>query len=318
MLAIYATDVAPRQSRPREVAGRIGRLLDWWGDKRLSDVTGHTCRAYAEHRGTTGARRELEDLRAAIIHHRKEGLCREVVEVVLPEKSEPRDLWITRDEAARLLWTAWRKREVQRGELTDRHPWRHVARFILVALRTGTRAGAVCSAAFEPLDGFGWVNIERGVFFRRPHGERETKKRKPPVRIPAGLLAHMRRWARGQTFVVEWNGRAVKDVDKAFRNVTRAAGLPHVTPHVLRHSAATWLMQSGLEKWEVAGFLGMTEETLDRVYAHHHPDYQAEVAAAIEHGHRNRSRGNSAEKIGPKEREQTRTNVVRLSRKSMT
>ena len=30
------------------------------------------------------ARRELEDLRAAINHHRREGLCSEIVSVVLP------------------------------------------------------------------------------------------------------------------------------------------------------------------------------------------------------------------------------------------
>jgi glycosyltransferase involved in cell wall biosynthesis len=40
--------------------GRCERLLGFWGDKRLSDVTGWTCRAYAEHRGGQGAaRREL-------------------------------------------------------------------------------------------------------------------------------------------------------------------------------------------------------------------------------------------------------------------
>jgi integrase len=315
VLAIYAADVAPKHSRPRETAGRISRLLDWWGDKRLSDVTGATCRAYADYRACTGARRELEDLRAAIVYHRKEGLCREVVEVVLPPKSESRERWITRSEAARLVWTAWRHREVQKGVETDRRPWQHVARFILVALKTGTRAGAICSASFKPLDGCGWVDIERGVFYRRPHGERETKKRKPPVRIPTGLLAHMRRWARRQTFVVEWRRGKVKDVDKAFRKVAKAAGMADVTPHTLRHSAATWLMQSGMEMWDVAGYLGMTEETLERVYAHHHPDHQSGVVKAIEHGHRKNRK--PTEKMPPETREQRRTNVVDLARKSI-
>jgi integrase len=317
VLAIYAADVAPKHSRPRETAGRISRLLDWWGDKRLSDVTGATCRAYADYRACTGARRELEDLRAAIVYHRKEGLCREVVEVVLPPKSESRERWITRSEAARLVWTAWRHREVQKGVETDRRPWRHVARFILVALKTGTRVGAICSASFEPFQGRGWVDLERGVFYRRPHGEAETKKRKPPVRIPPGLLSHMKRWRdrNRQTYVVEWRRRPVKDVDKAFRKAAAAAGLPDVTPHVLRHSAATWLMQSGVDKWEAAGFLGMTEETLDRVYAHHHPDHQSGATAAIEHGHRRPRK--DAEKIPPEPREQRRTNVVDLARKSI-
>jgi integrase len=54
-----------------------------------------------------------------------------------------------------------------------------------------------------------------------------------------------------------------------------------VTPHTLRHTTATWLMQAGVDKWKAAGFLAMTMETLERVYGHHHPDYQDEASDAI-------------------------------------
>ena len=66
----------------------------------------------------------------------------------------------------------------------------------------------------------------------------------------------------------------MQSVDKAFGNVVRAAGLGHdVTPHVLRHTAATWLMQAGTDVWEAAGYLGMTVEMLSQRYGHHHPDH---------------------------------------------
>jgi hypothetical protein len=45
---------------------------------------------------------------------------------------------------------AWRYREIQKGKATDRRSRQHVAKFILVALCTGTRASAVCEAALEP------------------------------------------------------------------------------------------------------------------------------------------------------------------------
>ena len=152
------------------------------------------------------ARRELEDLRAAINHHRREGLCNKVVEVVLPPERPPRERWLTRSEAARLIWSAWRYREVQKGRQTDRRSRQHVAHFILVALYTGTRASAVCGAALQATVGHGWVDLDRGVFYRRPAGHRETKKRQPPVPLPDQLLAHLRRWKRrGQRFAVEWN-----------------------------------------------------------------------------------------------------------------
>ena len=74
--------------------------------------------------------------------------------------------------------------------------------------------------------------------------------------------------------MVEWNGKPVKAIEKAFAHVVADAGLgPDVTPHVLRHTAATWMMQSGTSPWEAAGYLGMTVEMLLERYGHHHPDH---------------------------------------------
>jgi len=276
VLTIYIRDVVPRHSRPDETRGRIRALDSFFGDRMLSYITGETCRAYAAQRSTdTAARRELEDLRAAINHHRREGLCNKVIEVVLPPERPPRERWLTRSEAARLIWSAWRYREVQKGKPTNRRSRQHVARFILVALYTGTRAGAVCGAAFEPIVGRGRIDLDRGVFYRRPAGQRETKKRQPPVPLPDQLLAHLRRWQRrGQRFAVEWNGQPVQRVKKAFANAVADAGLgADVTPHVLRHTSATWLMQARTDLWQAAGYLGMTVEMLSARYGHHHPDY---------------------------------------------
>jgi hypothetical protein len=87
VLACYGKAKGASQSRPKETAGRIGRLLEFFGDKMLCDVNGDLCRAYVIQRSTdAAARRELEDLRAAINHHRREGLCSQVVAIVLPEE----------------------------------------------------------------------------------------------------------------------------------------------------------------------------------------------------------------------------------------
>ena len=190
VIALYGRDVAPKHSRPRETAQRIAALLGFFGDKVLSDINGTLCRAYVEHRGSiAAARRELEDLRAAINHHRKEGLCSAIVEVVLPRGcAGARALAHAGRGGARCLWAAWRYREVQKGKPTGRRSRQHVARFILLALYTGTRAGAVCGAALQPTIGRGWIDVARGVFYRRADGERETKKRKPPVPLPPELL----------------------------------------------------------------------------------------------------------------------------------
>jgi integrase len=307
-LNVYLADRAGKHARPEETKQRVLTLADFWQSYTLADVNGTRCREYVawrvgqpwrsakpEQTGNTprlvteaAARRELEDLRAAINHHRREGLCSEIVSVVLPEKTPSREQWLTRAQAARLLWAAWRARQVMRDQRTQRAVGQHVARFILVGLYTGSRHAAICNAALMPTIGRGHVDLDRGVFYRRAKGARETKKRQPPVRLPSRLLAHLRRWQQlgiANQAVVEWNGKPIRSVRKAFAAAVNAARLDSldgtVTPHVLRHTAATWAMQAGGDLWQIAGFLGMTVEVLERVYGHHHPDFQRDAAEAV-------------------------------------
>lgn len=279
VLSIYDADARDKQANLRVFDATVERLAIWWGGKMLSAVNGEACRAYVEHRkkeyqrrhreaqaempiekrtesrpngGTGGACRDLEVLRAAINHHAKEGLHRGIVRVSLPQRGNPRDRWLTRGEAARLLWVCWRAREMQRchrgpnkGKIivTDKRPLRHLARFILIGLYTGTRAAAIASASPRRAVGNSYVDLERGIFFRLAEGQRATNKRQTPVPLPEHLLAHMRRWASlgiAKEHFVEWRGKPVKSVKTAFETAVQKAGLEgNVTPHTLRHTAAT-------------------------------------------------------------------------------
>ena len=77
---------------------------------------------------------------------------------------------------------------------------------------------------------------------------------------------HLRRWAalgyNRKTSVVEFNGKPVKSVRKAFARAAAEAELDGVTPHVPGHTAASWAMQAGADPYAAADFLGMTIETL--------------------------------------------------------
>ena len=90
----------------------------------------------------------------------------------------------------------------------------------------------------------------RKVIYRRNPGEAETKKQKTPVPIADPLLAHLRRWKRHSNalYVVTWDGARMAEIRRAFESAVRLAGLDDlVTPHTLRHTCATWLMQNGVE-----------------------------------------------------------------------
>lgn len=274
----------PKKNAPKgviETMLRIAALRKFWRAKMLSEVTGDNCRAYAATRTEGAARRELEDLRSAINHHRREGLHDRIVSVVLPDKGEARERWLTRQEAAQLIRSAWRYREVQNFRATDRYTRRHVAKFMLVASYMGSRASVICSASIEPKrpKGRAWIDLANGGYYGRPAGERQTNKRKQTERVPPALLAHLRRWrARGQHYVVEWNGAPIKRISKAHAAAVVDAGFePDVTPHTWRHCAATWLLQRGKRPIDIADFLGMTVDVLMRVYGHHSPHHAIDL-----------------------------------------
>ncbi|MAN75998.1 MAG: integrase [Rhizobiales bacterium] len=302
--AIYLRDRVPEQKRPEKAAASFVQLLEWWGEKTLGEINGRSCRDYVEWRCShawksakpdvtgkpprmvtpAGARRELEDLRAAVNYHQAEGYHREIVRVTLPPKGKPRHRYLRRSELARMVWVAWRRREdakvvqgPRKGSPTksSRRPSRHIARFLLVGAYTGTRAAAIGSAAFEPTPGHGWGDLKSGLFYRAEEGARETNKRQPTILLPRRLLMHLRRWKRAnpkQRFVVEWNGKPVREVNNGFAKVAALAGLrPEVIPHTLRHTCATWLSQRGASMADAAGYLGMSQEVFERVYRHHSP-----------------------------------------------
>jgi integrase len=214
----------------------------------------------------------------------------------LPDKGNPRERYLTRSEAAALLWAAlgwekvgsgenayWKRRRYHRGT--------HLARLILIGLYTGTRPGAIKSLQWIRNTSGGWADLDRGVIFRRAEGERVAhNKRKPPVKMARRLLVHMKRWKRmdgwegdkiGLRNIVHYYGKPVVKENKAFRAAIAAAGLSSdVTPHILRHTRGTWLAQANVKPNEAAASLGLTVEEYERTYLHNDPEFQQSAADA--------------------------------------
>jgi integrase len=273
-------------ARPKALAQRIDAILDFWGEKTLSDISRTTCKEYENQRGSSSAaRRELEDLRSAVNMAIADGVCRHKIVVTVPDAPPKRTTFLSESEVAEILWRAYKTRQTFKGEPTKHFPTRHVARFIICAVYTGSRSARIWRASFEKEEGRPYVDVERGLFHRTWQGENvPVNKRAPVQRIPNRLLAHLRRWRRmGAKYVCEYQGRPA-DPKKAFARLVRAV-FPgtdmQVVRHTFRHTAATWLMQRQADKFEAAGYLGMTIKTLESTYGHHHPDHQSSVGAAF-------------------------------------
>ena len=255
---------------PWRIAAAIKALAPFWRGRTVGEVTRETCRAYVAARGRSAgtARRELGVLRAAINHEHRAGHLTRTVAVLLPDRPEPRDRWLTRGEAAALL----------RAALAEPRVRLHLPLFILIGLYTGARKGAILALRWAQIDlAAGRIN------FNTP-GAKRTNKRRARIPIPVRLLGHLRRASkRGSpmSYVISENGERLGDIKRSFASACRRAGLERVNPHVLRHTCATWLMQRGVPMWEAAGYLAMSRETLERVYGHHHPDYLRGAAEAL-------------------------------------
>lgn len=262
-------DKLDAQLKPSEahILYDIGHLTKWWGTKCVSDINSTTCKSYVKHRrGIASARRELAFLGAAVKHWNAEhGPLKAVPVVVLPPAREARSHWMTREQAARFLWEARKKS-------------RHLARFFIIGWYTGTRRAKICGLRWSMVD------FKTKIMQRRPPGTPEAKNKKaPPVRMGRRLMAHMRRWKRMDgkkaEFVITYQGKRVKNPIRIWDETRRAAKLPaYITPHILRHTRATNMMQQRKDPWEASKALGMSLEMLTKVYGHHHPDWQKDVS----------------------------------------
>lgn len=288
VLAYYVQEHVPTVARPDVIDRSIPALTEWWRGKSIADIKKSSCRRYVTWR--TGkdetnrnpdpksedtARRDLVVLEAAVNFYHDEFILSAVPNVTKPPKAETSGDWITRSQAAVLLWFAWRRKKA-----------RHLARLILIMLYTGTRPGAALKLRWIPSGKGGWIDVENGRIYRRAQGAIETKKRQPSSAIHWRLLPHLRRWKKkdeiaGIDLVVHFYGEPILRVAKGWQELRKATGLPSwVIPYTCRHSAATWQMQAGTDLFQAAGLLGMSVEMLRKVYGHHHPDFQSEAAQA--------------------------------------
>lgn len=260
ILSAYADEHLKHVVSGKHILYDIGHLNKWWGTKRVTDITATTCRAYVSTRNAGAcARRELAFLRASIRYWQKEyAPTMAIPRMAFPSKPAPRQDFMTRNEAARFLWKA------------RRTP--HLARFFIVGWYTGSRRSIITGLKWS------MVNLETGVMQRKERNAIQTKKRSPPVKLGNRVLAHLRRWRRmdaAATHIVSFRGEAIHRPVRSWERIRRAAGLPeYITPHILRHSRATHMLQQGISLWDTANYLGMSVEVLAKHYGHHQPGWQ--------------------------------------------
>lgn len=265
VLLYYKRNRVPETRSSKNIEYTIASLEQWWGDKTAADIFTENCKTYARTKSGPAARRDLETLRAAAnLWHKEKSKFNSMPVFWMPPKAEARERWLTRPEARRLRRAAM--------------VYPHLYRFIVIGLLSGSRTAAILSLQWD------WIDFEARTMRRRAPGTAEDpQKRTPAFRMGRALTRILTIWKRrdealGIPWVIHYNGQPVKRLQRTWRAACKTAKLKGVSPHTMRHTRATWLMQRGVGEWEAGGHLGMSPETLRRVYGKHHPDFQKNAA----------------------------------------
>jgi len=276
----------------------LQELKRYFGDLSLSDlakpvvVAGETrtiCHAYALDqeqggRAKSTIRTRLMFLRAVLNWAERRRIIEHSPYVWVPSASPPRDIVASEDDVMRMLAACTNPR---------------IKLFILLAVATGARRQAILDLTWDRVD------LQRGIIdYRIPDPasvlRRRRRKGRSVVEIGESLravLAEARAQAR-TAYVIEYRNKPLSNqtLYDWWRDVVVRAGVDsRITPHVLRHSVATWLADRNVDMRKIQKLLGHHSIVItETVYAKYRKGYLQEAAQilddAIEEARGNRPR----------------------------
>ena len=264
----------PSQDNARGFYRQLNRFFEREGLRFVSDLTYDAQGAYIAWRRQEAARqgrtlsngtvsRELDVVKAALRQFHRRGLLKDVPYIRSLPAPPPRDRFLTPDECQRLL---------------DACHEPHLQLFVLISLHTLQRPSAVLDLQCSQVD-----VARKRVHFLAP-GETQSNKRRPTVPISDTLLQPLTAAldASESGFVIEYQGRRVRSIKKAFKTACQRARLERVIPYTLRHTGATLLAAAGVPMRQIAGMLGHSQLHTTERYAKHAPDFLRQASAALD------------------------------------
>jgi integrase len=225
---------------------------------------------YEKRRGVAPGtvRRELGGLRTVLVWASEMKLIRHddlpsFKKDVLPAEGAPRDKFLTASQE-RALWDKAMAWDDARVKL-----------FIALGLETAARREAILDLTWDRVD----LDLKQ-IDYRVP-GRRVTKKRRVRVPISDRLMpVLLDAYADAEARVMgPPTGRVigVADIRKPLDRFLKEAGVPWVTPHVLRHTWGSLKAMKGAPLYDIASVMGDTIATINKYYLHLTPDHLRSV-----------------------------------------
>ncbi|NCU10713.1 MAG: site-specific integrase [Sphingomonadaceae bacterium] len=261
--------------RPENVERVIRvHLLPRWGKERADAITTRDVAKWlAEKRKSGLAPATVEKLKVTLgrsfqlaIRAGVKGVKFNPAQAIPREKfNNARDRFLTAEEAARLLKAAEQSLNPQ------------LKNIIGLLLLTGARRGELLYAKWEHID------LERKLWFL-PMTKNGTSRYVPLSKPALDIINQLPRFdgcpwllpnpaSKGKT--------PYTDLKHPFDTARQAAGLPDVSLHTLRHSAASFMVNAGIDIYAVGRILGHKSIVSSQRYSHLANDT---LLAAVEAG----------------------------------
>jgi integrase len=266
LVAAYLNDKDKTAIRAKDLRGSWKQAEATFGHLRPDQITRDLCRAYRDERYAKGrmpatVRKELETVRAAMNFHGKRSAVFE-----LPPQPRAKERFLSKEEARALVRAA--------------RPFSHIRAFVVLSLTTAARQSALLELTWDRVD------FKRGrVSLALGDDMDEARKRRANVPMNRRARMYLEALYRARTcdHVIEWGGHRVLSVKKGFRAAVDRAGLDDVTPHILRHTAASWMAMARVDMLDISKYLGHTDMSVTiKRYAKVHPDFLKEASKALD------------------------------------
>jgi len=229
----------------------------YFSNINLHTITNADIKKYLEQRLSTSsifsARKDLINLKAAFRYALEENYikvnpCNGIKQFTLPQKQP---LYFSKQDYEKLL------------EIIDDREFKNL---IMIAANTGLRLMEVLSLNWAQVD----LNIKNIILDQRDHITKSKKIRSVPINNNIyPVLLEMQQHSTGDN-LFSYSGRN-KDVyvSMKFKHYVKKAKLnPLLHFHSLRHSFASWLVQSGVSIYLISKLLGHSNISTTEIYSH--------------------------------------------------
>lgn len=267
IVGAYLDDKDKTAIRAVDLRGSWKQAMPTFGHLRPDQITRDICRTYRDERYAKGrkpatVRKELEVVRAGLNFFKKGGLA--VFE--LPSQPPPKDRFLDKAEARRLMKASRR--------------FSHIRAFIALSLATGARQSALLELTWDR------VNFaRRTITLSLNDAQDEQRKKRATIPMTGRAYRYLRVLKAGaqSNYVIEWAGRRVRSVKKGFAAAAVRAGLDDITPHILRHTAASWMAEADVPMFDISRYLGHSDTRVtERRYAKLSPSHLKRAAKALD------------------------------------